>query len=93
MNFNNYNDTQLNEIIQNSCQRIFNQLGKGHTEKIYHKALKYELDSQNIYSDIERHVNVIYTDTSGKNHVLESERIDMYIFGNDEILALKWSDF
>ena len=90
-NFKEYNDSELNNKIKESSQLIFEQIGSGHNEKIYHKALKYELDCLNINCDIERHVNVIYRDSKGKNHVLESERIDMYLFGEnyDIIIELK----
>ena len=86
-----YSKEQLNELIKNSSQEIYNQLGSGHNEKIYHKALKYELDCLNINTDMERHVNVSYKDSKGKIHFLESERIDLYMFGNnyDIILELK----
>ena len=90
MNFSK-EDIAFNDLLIKSSQSIFDQLGSGHNEKIYHKALKYELDCLNIKSDIERHVNVNYIDSKGYEHVLESERIDMYIFKNeyDIILELK----
>ena len=88
-NFNDYDDEELNNIIVNSSQNIFKQIGSGHNEKIYHKALKYELDCLGICCDVERHVNVIYTDSKGKDHVLESERIDAYIFGTDYDIILE----
>ena len=84
-------DLEFKELLIKSSQTIFDQLGSGHNEKIYHKALKYELDCLNIKSDVERHVNVIYIDSNKHEHVLESERIDMYIFRDnyDIILELK----
>ena len=90
-NFEKYNLQELIDIIKNSCQNIYKQLGSGHNEKIYHKALKYELDCLYILNDIERHVNVTYLDSIGNVHNLESIRIDMYIFGKeyDIILELK----
>lgn len=84
-------DLEFNELLIKSSQTIFDQLGSGHNEKIYHKALKYELDCLNINSDTERHVNVVYIDSKKKEHILESERIDMYVFKDtfDIILELK----
>ena len=69
--------------IKNSCIRVFNELGSGHNEKIYHKALKYELDCLGICSDMERHINVCYQDSKGNKHCIETERIDLYVFGKD----------
>ena len=60
--------------IKNSCIRVFNELGSGHNEKIYHKALKYELDCLGICSDMERHINVCYQDSKGNKHCIETER-------------------
>ena len=68
MAVNDYNKEELNELIKKSSQEIYNQLGSGHNEKIYHKALKYELDCLNINTDMERHVNVSYKDSKGKVH-------------------------
>ena len=82
----------LIDIIKKSSERVFKNIGSGHNEKIYQKALKYELDSLNICSDTERHINVSYIDSLGKKHCLETERIDLYVFGincSDLILELK----
>jgi len=82
----------LINTIKDSCVRVFNELGSGHNEKIYHKALKYELDCLGICSDMERHINVCYQDSKGNRHCIETERIDLYIFGincSDIIVELK----
>ena len=82
----------LINTIKDSCVRVFNELGSGHNEKIYHKALKYELDCLGICSDMERHINVCYRDSKGNRHCIETERIDLYIFGincSDMIVELK----
>ena len=75
-------------FIKILAERVFNNLGSGHNEKIYHKALKTELECQGILSDTERHVAVIYIDSKGVNHCLESERIDLFIHSNPD----NWSD-
>ena len=35
-NFKDYNDSELNDKIKESSQLIFEQIGSGHNEKIYH---------------------------------------------------------
>jgi len=85
----------LISLIYQSSQRIYEQLGSGHAESTYQKALLYELSLYNISIDIERHINVVYEDSKGNKHFLTSERIDLYIHKNnlfnesDIILELK----
>ena len=69
-------------FIKNLAERVFENLGSGHNEKIYHKALKTELECHGILSDTERHVSVTYIDSKGFKHCLESERIDLFIHSN-----------
>ena len=75
--------TKLQTIILKSAERVFNQLGRGYPENIYQKALLYELYLNNMNIDIERNVNVIYKDTKGNDHVLTSNRIDLFIHNNE----------
>ena len=86
----NYEDIQtelmgceLIKIIYNSSKRIYEQIGSGHAESTYQKALLYELNLNNLNVDIERHINVVYEDSKGFKHCLTSERIDLYIHKND----------
>ena len=74
--------TKLQGLIVNSAKRVYQQLGKGYTENIYQKALFYELSLNSLNIDIERHVNVVYTDTSGCKHIVSSNRIDLFIHNN-----------
>jgi GxxExxY protein len=66
-------------IIYNIAERVFINLGTGHSEYVYQKAFHYELDCHNIHSEIERHVPVSYTDSKNRKHILSSERIDIYL--------------
>ena len=75
--------TKLQGIIINSAMRVYQQLGKRYTENIYQKALFYELSLNNLNIDIERNVNVVYTDTSGCKHIISSNRIDLFIHKNN----------
>ena len=75
--------------IINACKRVFQSLGIGHTERIYHKALVYELNCLNYNIDTEMNIIVKYKDSQGKLHNLESVRIDIFIHDLNIILELK----
>jgi GxxExxY protein len=64
--------------------RVFESLGPGHNEQIYHKALHHELFCNSIHADAERHLDVVYTDSKGYSHSLVSERIDLYVHKNQD---------
>jgi len=82
-------DTNDNNLIINACKRVFENLGIGHTERVYHKALVYELNCQGLNIDTEMNIVVKYEDSKGKIHNLESLRIDIFIHSLDIILELK----
>ena len=73
------NLSPLQELIYNLSERVYTNLGSGHNEQIYQKALFYELMCNNLKADIERHISVIYEDSLGNKHHLVSERIDIFI--------------
>ena len=73
----------LLSIISNSASRVFTQLGPGHSEKIYHKALHCELISLGFNITSEYHVPITYNDSKNNIHILESERIDIMIHGHN----------
>ena len=66
--------TPFQKFIYNISSRVFNNLGPGHNEQIYQKALLYEFMCNNINVDVER-----YIDSKGNKHHLVSERIDIFI--------------
>ena len=79
----------MNDSIINACKRVFQSLGVGHTERVYHKALVYELNCLNFNIDTEMNIVVKYEDSQGKIHNLESLRIDIFIHDLNIILELK----
>ena len=79
----------INNIIIESSKRVFKELGVGHNERIYHKALIYELNCKNLSVDTEMNLIVKYKDSQGNNHCLESVRIDIFLHGFNIILELK----
>jgi GxxExxY protein len=87
--------SRLQREIYDISNLVYNNIGPGHNEKVYQKALLCELMCRRFVADSERHISVKYIDSLGQSHVLESERIDIYIHNNeiynegDIILELK----
>jgi GxxExxY protein len=81
----NIPDYNLVKLVFESSENVYKQLGAGHAESTYQKALMYELNLHNLSIDIERNINVCYIDTKGNKHYLTSERIDLYIHKNNSI--------
>jgi GxxExxY protein len=79
------NETKIIE----ASKRVYQQLGAGHNESIYHKALVYELNCLGYNLDTEMNIVVRYTDSQGHSHALTSERIDIFIHGDNIVLELK----
>ena len=79
----------INDLLINACKKVYLQLGVGHTERIYHKALVYELGCHNLNIDTEMNIVVKYEDSHNKLHHLESLRIDIFIHDYNIILELK----
>ena len=77
------------DTIINACKRVFQSLGIGHTERIYHKAVVYELNCLNFNIDTEMNIVVKYEDSQGKIHNLESIRVDIFIHDLNIIIELK----
>ena len=82
-------NNELNKLVIEASKRVFSELGIGHNERVYHKALIYELNCHNIHIDTEMNIVVKYLDSKGNNHNLESVRIDIFIHKYNIILELK----
>ena len=81
--------SDLVNLIIKSSQRVLNDLGIGHSEKIYHKGLHAELSCLGFNLTSEYHLAVCYKDSKGGEHILESERIDIFIHSdNDSIFEI-----
>ena len=76
--------TKLQSQIYEVAKLVYDNIGPGHNEKVYQKALICELNCKGFILDSERHISVKYIDSKGHTHVLESERIDIYIHNNNE---------
>ena len=87
MSSNNFSNNV--KKILNSAIRVYEQLGPGHNERIYHKALVYELNCLGYNLDTEMNIIVKYKDSKGNTHSLETERIDIFIHEEKVLIELK----
>lgn len=72
------------QILKQSCIKIFNELGYGLSELAYEKALSEELREHNLHTQTEVHVNEYYITSSGRKIEVATLRIDILI--NDKII-------
>jgi len=78
------------DSLQKVCQTIFQQLGQGHSECVYQKALVLELYNIGARSvESEKQLPVFYTDTNNVQHTLGSERIDILARFNSDIILIE----
>jgi GxxExxY protein len=76
--------------IQKICQTIFQQLGQGHNECVYQKALVLEMYNTGARSvESEKQVPVFYTDTNNVQHTIGSERIDILVRFKSDIILIE----
>ena len=80
--------TDQTKII-GAAKRVYEQLGPGHNECVYHKALVYELNCLGYNLDTEMNIIITYIDSRGNSHTLTSERIDIFIHKLHIVLELK----
>lgn len=77
------------KIFYEIAENVFNQLGTGHTEFIYHRAMEIELRTNNYIYETERRVLIMYKDKNDRKYILGEERIDLYIHNLDVLIELK----
>ena len=82
---------EFQNVLLESCQKIYDDLGYGLAELVYEKALKIELTSRGIKCENELYVNLHYTASDNEEYFLTSLRIDIivYLNGRKIILELK----
>ena len=80
----------LKALIQNTCDRVYRQLGPGHNECVYQKALLLELYNHGATSvESEKNVPVFYVDTRNVTHTVGTERIDLLARFQDESVLIE----
>ena len=80
------------QILLESCQRVYQQLGYGLAELVYEKALKLELKERGIKCENELYVNQTYLTSTNEEYFLTGLRIDIMVYLNNNqkiILELK----
>lgn len=78
-----------NKYIYTMAQKVYEQLGTGHTEFIYHRAMEIELRSNGYNYETEKRVLILYKDCNGIEYTLGEERIDLYVHDTKTIIELK----
>lgn len=79
----------VNKKIYEIASKIYQQLGTGHTEFIYHRAMEIELRLNNYIYETEKRILINYHDEKGHIYNLGEERVDLYIHDYDVIIELK----
>ena len=89
-NLSNYEEilNKSNMKYYEFANKVFQQLGTGHTEFIYHRAMEVELRLNQINYETEKRVLIKYVNNDFY-YDLGEERIDLYIVDEKVIIELK----
>lgn len=75
------------ELIKEIANKVFSNLGTGHSEYIYHRAMEIELRNLNITYESEKRCVINYI-SDGILFSLGEERIDLYLYpSNNNIIS------
>ena len=81
---------ELFTLLFELSNRIYREMGSGHTESIYQKALTIELINHDIYHEKEKRVLITYQDKKhGRVYSLGEERVDVFLLDYNLIIELK----
>jgi GxxExxY protein len=61
------------------AKKVYKNLGPGHTEFIYHRAMEIELRLSSINYETEKRVIINYIDENQNHYSIGEERIDLYL--------------
>jgi len=78
------NIDECNKPIYLLAEKVYQKLGTGHTEYIYHRALEIELRNAKYDYETEKRVLITY-----EGYTLGEERIDLFLRENNTIIELK----
>jgi len=80
----------LYTLLFELSNRIYHEMGAGHTESVYQKALTIELINHEIYHEKEKRVLITYQDKKhGRVYSLGEERVDVFLLDYNLIIELK----
>lgn len=85
----NGNTDKITTFYREIADAIWAQLGPGHTEHIYHRAMELELKTRNMHYESRRPVLIRYLIEGSQWHVIGQEEIDIYDKDNNVIIELK----
>ena len=74
----------IKQKIYEIAKKVYENLGAGHSEFIYHRAMEIELRKEKILYDTEKRVLITY-----KGYTLGDERIDLFLMDEKIIIELK----
>ena len=69
----------MSKIIIDAAKYVYSTLGAGHEEAIYRDALSIELQDRGFTVKTEAPVSIKYRSKKGKNMIVGSGKIDLYI--------------
>jgi GxxExxY protein len=75
--------------IREICLLISQQLGVGHSEKIYQEALAAELRARSYIVEMERVVPIKYSPTIGPDVCVGYARLDILVYGTNNPLVIE----
>ena len=76
------------EFIKDIANKVFSNLGTGHSEYIYDRAMEIELRKYNISYESEKRCVINYI-SDGINYSIGEERIDLYLYPSNDIIHHK----
>jgi len=82
-------EVRLLKAIQNVAKRVYKELGPGHEEAIYRDAMSLELQEKGFTVKTEAPVSIRYTTSKGKNMIVGSGKIDLYISKKDDYAVIE----
>jgi len=80
---------ELKQLINKMASNIYNVLGSGHSEYIYHRAFEIELRNNSIAYESEKRIIITYKSSDNKIYSLGEERIDIFLVDFNIIIELK----
>lgn len=79
----------MDEKIRMLAQRAFVQLGSGHSEYVYHRALELEFRCHGFRYEAEKHLPVVYVDSCGHRNTIADARIDFVLRLDDKAILVE----
>ncbi len=79
----------MNKAIINAANYVYSALGTGHEEAIYRDAMSIELQDRGFTIKTEAPVSIRYRSKKGKDMIVGSGKIDLYIMKGGEYTVVE----